>query len=169
MKLGLYLCRWHCNNVIWMPSQLIWLVAWELDRSVYRLLQQHWMLTMQLVDVLPGGVQKEIHVVTLSIALTSDVFICCSIPIFLLSLQLPAFQQIVWQVEYMCLISEKAVFVPKLSLVKLDLSLEVSTHPRMGVNSSASCVASMGIPCLSYGALRIMLLVLCPCGWNMTI
>ena len=41
---------------------------------------------MQLVDVLPGGAHKEIHVVTLSTALTSDVFICCSILSFLSSL-----------------------------------------------------------------------------------
>ena len=74
------------NNVIWMPSQLIWPVALQLDSSVYRSLQWCWMLTMQLVDVLPGGAHKKIHVDTFLTALTSDVFICCSIPIFLSSL-----------------------------------------------------------------------------------
>ena len=38
----------------------------------------------------------------------------------------------------MCFISEKAVFVPKLSLVQSDLCLEVSTHSGMGVNSSGT-------------------------------
>ena len=63
---------------------------------------------MQLVDVLPGGARKEIHVHdTLPTAVARHVFIYCSVPIFLASLikmAASAFQQIGLQVEQMCVL-----------------------------------------------------------------
>ena len=60
------------------------------------------MLKMQLVDVLPGGACKEIHVDTHPTAVARLVFTCCLIPIFLPSLikvAASAFQQIGLQVD----------------------------------------------------------------------